>query len=127
MHFGRKLSSRGIARSHLVRHVLEIAARDGALWNQQAYLAHVVELDHGSGAVEAGLQPLAHFVDAPGPDALAVTVETDAGGETHPALYVRTGRAVSEHLLESGPLLELDTKDGGRSCGLCWPASRPSC
>ena len=63
-----------------------------------------MELDPGRGVTDAGIHPLAHFVDAAGPDAVAVAVETDAEGDRHPAVYVRRANHVQEHLLPSDPL-----------------------
>jgi hypothetical protein len=45
-------------------------------------------------------------VDSDGTDAVAITVETDASGEIHPASYLRSGGKVQEQLLESDPLLD---------------------
>jgi hypothetical protein len=53
--------------------------------------------------------PLAHFVDAGGPDAAAITIETDASGDIHPALYIRSRGDVTEHLLASDPLHDFAT------------------
>jgi hypothetical protein len=58
--------------------------------------------------------PLAHFADAGGADAAAVTIETDASGDIHPALYVRRNGEVTEHLLAPDPLHDFDT-DGHRA------------
>jgi thioredoxin reductase len=79
------------------------------LWNQQSYLARVVTFDPQEGIVDDGLRPLAHFVDAAGPDAVAVTVETDDTGDIHPAVYVRRDGRVDDHVLPSDPLHELRT------------------
>ena len=48
------------------------------LWTQKGYLARVVSL--GGGALDEGVQPLAHFVDTAGPDAVAATVESNPLG-----------------------------------------------
>lgn len=71
------------------------------LWNQQSYLARVVSFDGTAGIRDEGIEPLAHFVDASGPPAVAVTLETDSDGDIHPAVYLRRGAEVSEHLLAS--------------------------
>jgi hypothetical protein len=60
-----------------VSHLLEVASNNNALWNQQTNVARVVEFN-GGGVRDVGLEPLAHFVDASGPDAIAITVETEA-------------------------------------------------
>lgn len=93
-----------IAPAGLVDHLLHVARYGPDLWNQRSYLARVVELSEERGIEDAGSVPLAHFVDADGPDAVAVTIETDADGNIRPALYLRRAGAVSEHLLEPDPL-----------------------
>jgi hypothetical protein len=42
---------------------------------------------------------------------VAVAVETDAEGDIHPAVYLRTGGSVEEHLLAGDPLLRFDGED----------------
>jgi thioredoxin reductase len=78
------------------------------LWHQQNYLARAVSFDPDRGIVDEGILPLQQFVDATGPDAVAVAVETDADGDIHPAVYVRRQGRVSEHTLPGSPLLEFD-------------------
>ena len=85
----------------LVDRLLEVATFAPELWNQQSYLARVVLLDEAAGLLDDGLQPLAHFVDAAGPDAIAITLETDEEGDIHPAIYVRRDGRVREHLVPS--------------------------
>jgi thioredoxin reductase len=70
------------------------------LWNQRSYLARVVSLDETDGARDEGVWPLAHFVDTPGPDAMAATIESDPEARVYPVLYLRRGGTVSEHTLE---------------------------
>jgi len=102
-----------IPPDRLVGHLLAEATRAPELWNQRSYLASVIERRDGS-VVHGGIQPLAHFVDAPGPDAVAVAVETDATGDIHPAVYLRLANSVSEHLLSSHPLHAFETADNTR-------------
>jgi hypothetical protein len=56
---------------------------------------------------EIGTSPSRHH----GPDAVAVTVETDAAGDIHPAVYVRRAGRLGEHLLPSDPLLDFATAE----------------
>lgn len=112
-HFGVAPNRRPVAPDRLGPLLLERATRGPELWNQRSYLAFVVERS-GPDLVEAGIQPLAHFVDAAGPDAVAVAVETDAGGDIHPAVYLRRGNRVSEHLFNSHPLHEFETPQNRR-------------
>jgi hypothetical protein len=110
-YFGAEPERRKIPQRELVGYLLTTSSEAGELWNQQAYLCRVVRLDGKRGIVEDGLQPLAHFVDAPGDDAIAMTVETDSDGDVHPAVYFRQNGTVTEHLLTTGPLLDFRTKE----------------
>ncbi len=53
--------------------------------------------------------PLAWFVDAGGPDAVAVTLETDGTGAVYPVIYLRRDGAISEHAIDADPLLNYRT------------------
>ena len=77
-----------------------------ALWHQKAYLAWVAEADRSGGYRDAGIQPLAHALDVGGPDAVILTVETDASGETYPVVYLRTARGVEERVLDGDLFLD---------------------
>ena len=77
------------------------------LWAQKAYLARVVTVERNR-AEDWGVQPLAHFVDEPAPDGIAVTVEADEAGTIFPAVYVRRGGAVREERLDADPVNAFD-------------------
>lgn len=112
-HFGKPSERPRLRISEIPKMLLEAACSEGALWNQQAYLGYVVESSNG-GFVDAGLQPLAHFLDEQGGPALAMTIETDPSGDIHPTVYVRGVRTCNEHHLESGPLMEFRTPPNRR-------------
>lgn len=79
------------------------------LWNQKSYLARALSKD-GHTLHDEGIVSLADFVDAPGPDAVAITVETDETGDIHPAVYVRRhGRVDSDARLSGSPLHDYRT------------------
>jgi thioredoxin reductase len=78
------------------------------LWGQKAYLARVVAIDGGGRAFDRGVEPLWHFVDQPGDDAVAVTIETDRHGVTFPCVYVRRGGALRVEHLDPHPLNEFN-------------------
>ena len=82
-----------------------------SLWSQKAHLARVVGLDSSDGPHDEGIVPLAHFVDHDDGDACAVAVEHDAGGAIVPALYVRRGGRLVEHILPPHPLHAFDGDD----------------
>jgi hypothetical protein len=71
-----------------------------------------VSLDASEGVRDAGIVPLADFVDTEGAAGVAIAVETDDSGDIHPAVYVRrTNRPAVETLLESNPLHDFRTGD----------------
>jgi thioredoxin reductase len=109
-YFGFKAKQQVMRREEVVDYLLEQATRAPELWNQQSYLTRVLELSPEDGVVQRGSVPLAHFVDSSGPDAVAITVETDAEGNIHPALYIRRSDRVDEHLLPSHPLHDYTTE-----------------
>jgi thioredoxin reductase len=78
------------------------------LWGQRAYLARVVSLDGSGRASDRGVQPLWHFVDEAGGDAVAVTIETDRDGITFPCVYVRRGGRLVEQNLDPHPLNDFE-------------------
>ncbi len=108
-HLGMKTQRPRIPKSEVVDHLLAKATRAPDLWNQQSYLARVLEMTDDDGVVDQGSVPLAHFVDSEGPDAVAITIETDPEEDIHPALYVRRSGQVYEHLLPSDPLRDYET------------------
>ena len=101
-----------IAPDALIDYLLDEATEAPELWNQKSYLARAVTLDPAEGMRDAGIVPLADFVDQEGTAAVAIAVETDDTGDIHPAIYVRQhGRPAVETLLESNPLHEFRTAD----------------
>jgi thioredoxin reductase len=106
--FGRTPERPGLNPEEVVPFLLAEATRAPELWHQASYLCRVVSFDRDRGIADEGIQPLAHFVDSTGPDAVAVAVETDAENDTHPAVYVRREGRVDEHLLPSDPLNEYE-------------------
>jgi len=77
------------------------------LWVQKGYLCRVVSAAEG-GFVDDEFMPLAHFLDSPGPDAFAASVEVDSSGTIVPTLYLRRGGEIHEHQLEPHPLHEYE-------------------
>lgn len=107
-HFGKRIERREIGTADIVEHLLERATHSPELWNQRSYLAYEIQVANGRGRVH-GIVPLAHFVDADEPDAIAVAIETDAEGDIHPAVYIRRTGHVEEHLLPSSVLHTYET------------------
>ena len=110
-HFGWTPQRAALAPAEASAFLLDEATNGPEFWHQRSYLARVVSADPGGGLRDDGIVPLAHFVDAAGPDALAITVETDAEGDIHPCVYLRRRGSVSEHVLGGGLLLEFRTDE----------------
>lgn len=108
-HFGVRTPRPHVAPERVVDHLLEEATESPELWAQRSYLASVVEFEPGRGILDRGIVPLAHFVDAGGPDAVAIAVEMDASGDIHPAVYTRVAGHVRESLLRSTQLHDYRT------------------
>jgi thioredoxin reductase len=106
-HFGAVRPARPLGGSELAPFLLRELTSAPELWIQKGYLARVVTLD-GGGPVDVGFEPLAHFVDAAGPPALAATVETDREGTIVPVVYYRHGGRIDEHVLPPHPLRHFD-------------------
>ena len=109
--FGAEREARTLEAEAVVPFLLAEMTRGPELWHQQSYLARVVTFDPGRGIVDDGIQPLAHFVDTPGPQAVAVTVETDDRNEIRPAVYCRRGPTVDEHVLEGDLMHDFETAE----------------
>ena len=92
-------------------HLLSELSEGPELWHQRSYLARVVTLDPDQGISDEGIVPLAHFVDSSGPDAVAITLESNGQGNPYPAIYRRKDGAVTEHLLAPHPLLDFRSSE----------------
>jgi thioredoxin reductase len=91
----------------LVSFLLHELSAAPELWVQKGYLCRVVSAD-GSGYIDEGVLPLAHFLDAGGGDAVAASVEVDEAGVIIPTVYVRRHGEISEHILPTHPLHEYE-------------------
>jgi thioredoxin reductase len=109
--FGANLEQPAVAPGDAVDHLLGWATRAPDLWNQQSYLARALERSADGSFADAGAVPLSHFVDSYETDAVAIAIETDSDGDIHPAVYVRRGDEVTEHLLPSAHLHDFETKE----------------
>ena len=85
-----------IAPDGVVPLLLHELAHGPELWTQKGYLARVLTADGSGGMRDEGIVPLAHFVDATGPNGVAAVVELDGDGVIRPQLYLRRGSAVEE-------------------------------
>jgi hypothetical protein len=106
-HFDVPLERQSLEVADLRDHLLAEATRAPELWHQKAYLASVVTLDPDDGVQDVGILPLTHFLDHEGPDAVAMTIESD-GASIYPVVYVRHDGAVEEHALDPDPLHDFE-------------------
>ena len=104
--FGVTLERPAVNAGDVVSLLLDEVTRGPEVWHQRSYLARVVKVG-GDGMVDAGIEPLAHFVDDDsGPDAAAITLESNGRDDPYPAVYVRSKGLVKEYLLPPHPLLD---------------------
>ena len=115
-HFGISLERAPLKAGDLRDHLLGEATRAPELWHQKAYLASVVTLDPDEGARDVGILPLTHFLDHDGPDAVAMTIESD-GASIYPVVYLRRDGKTEEHALEADPLLDFEGLAHRRALG----------
>ena len=118
-HFGIVRRQQSIRPDAVVAFLLGQATTSPALWGQQSHLARVVTF--GSSVQDGGTVPLMPFLDEAGPDAVAVTVETDPAGNIQPAVYVRSGGRVREHVLGPAALHDFTGADHRRQLAALLP------
>jgi thioredoxin reductase len=108
-HFGLQTPRRRMTPEEVVPFLLAEASLGPELWHQRSYLARVVGVDPDLGINDEGFQPLAHFVDAPGTDAVAITLESNGQDDPYPAIYIRHHGSVTEpRLMPPHPLLDFE-------------------
>jgi thioredoxin reductase len=90
----------------LVDRLVEEATGSPELWHQKAYLAWVASVGDDGGWRDEGVQPLAQVLDAPGPDALILTIEADSDGTIYPVVYLRTAGGTEERAIEPDPFFD---------------------
>lgn len=109
---GVKVRRPKLRPERVVSYLLREATEAPELWNQRAYLCRSVHFDPQRGVLDHGIVPLAHFVDDhDGPDGVAIAIETTDAGVIQPAVYVRRGGDVEEHILATDPLLDFRSTD----------------
>jgi len=112
--FGRARSRPTLAVGDLVATIASELGEAPELWHQRAYLARVFTVDPEAGLVDDGVQPLTHYLDAGGPDAVAATLEADGTGAIFPVLYTRLRGEIRERAMQADPLLRYDGPDTRR-------------
>jgi thioredoxin reductase len=112
--FGKRFERRVIRVEEVVPLLLAEASRGPELWHQRSYLARVLTVGPQGGMEDAGIQPLAYFVDDSRPevhDGVAVALESNGRDDPYPAIYVRSGGKVSENIMDPHPLLDFEGPD----------------
>jgi thioredoxin reductase len=110
-YFGTDPARPLVKAGDVLAYLLSELTRAPELWHQKSYLARSLLFDAQRGIVDDGIVPLQQFVDGGGTDGVAVAVEANTNGEIYPAVYVRKGNAVTEHLLPPNPLLDFETAE----------------
>jgi thioredoxin reductase len=114
-HFGLKPEGRPVAEAEVVDYLLSELSSAPELWHQKSYLARALLLQADGRLSDTGIVPLSAFIDAAGPDGLAVAIETNAHGDTYPAIYRRQRGMISEHLLDPNPIHDYRTDEHRRA------------
>ncbi len=96
-HFGYEPPRRRIDPAKAVGYLLDQATSEAAIWSQHSNLARQLSFDE-AGAHDEGISVLLDFVDSSGPDAIAITVETNLSGDLQPCAYVRRDGNVREQV-----------------------------
>ncbi len=125
-HFGRAPERRPLQPGSIAAFLGEEIATAPELFHQRSYLCRVVELDPAGGPVDAGIAPLVAFLDEPGPDGLAVTLEADGSAAIYPVVYVRRDGRTTEHDLDPDPLLDFRGPGYAAALGAIVRELRPS-
>jgi thioredoxin reductase len=115
-HFGIEPVRPAIAARDVRDHLLAEATLAPELWHQKAFLASVVSFDPDEGVRDDGIVPLTTFLDGEGPDAVAMTIESD-GTSIFPVVYVRHGGRNEEHALDADPLHDYEGMAYRRAMG----------
>ena len=109
--FGKSIDRPSVATGSIVGTIAGELADAPELWHQRAYLARVFTVDPDAGLVDDGVQPLTHFLDDGGPNAVGVTLEADGTGAIFPVLYTRIDGDIRERAMVADPLLRYDGPD----------------
>jgi len=109
--FGIELERPEVAPADVLPLLLEELTRGPEVWHQRSYLARVLSVDPSAGIRDEGILPLAYFLDAGPPNAIAATLEADGTSAIYPAIYIRRDGQLSEHLMTPHPLLDYQTDD----------------
>ncbi len=113
--FGAKPLLPSIEPGRLAGLLIDEAAEGPELWHQRGYLSRAVAVSPADGLRDLGIMPLTAFLDEPGGDGLALTMEGDGTGAVRPMLYVRKAGTVTEHTLPDSDLADYTTVEHRRA------------
>lgn len=91
---------------HFAQLLLREASESPELWHQRGYLARAFAISRDTGIRDRGVIPVTAFLDEPGGEGVALTMETDGTGAVFPVLYVRSGGSVTEHKLPDSDIAD---------------------
>lgn len=74
-----------------------------------------MSIDPAEGIADQEFVPLAHFLDAGGPDAIAATIEADSDGGVYPVFYLRRSGRTEERVLPGHPFHQFDSAEHQRA------------
>jgi thioredoxin reductase len=109
-HFGAERPRRQIEPASAADYLLDRATSEAAIWSQHSNLARQLTFEDGT-VHDDGIVVLVDFVDSTGPDAVAITVETNLEGQIQPCAYVRHGGDVREEGFGPEWMNDFRTKD----------------
>ncbi|HKG57700.1 MAG TPA: NAD(P)-binding domain-containing protein [Candidatus Limnocylindrales bacterium] len=109
--FGAAPNAGAIPPDAIVDRLVRELNESPELWHQKAYLAWVASAAPEGGFHDEGIRPLAHVLDAPGPDAVVLTLEADGSGAIYPVVYLRRDGLTEERVLEPHPFLDFGGPD----------------
>jgi thioredoxin reductase len=115
--FGMTVEDPAVPLEGLLDYLLAELSHAPELWHQKAYLTRVISVSPDDGIRDRGIQPLTHFLDSEGPDAIAMTIESDGQGGIYPVAYVRRAGRAEEHALEPHPLHDYEGTEYRRHLG----------
>ena len=113
--FTKEIPRPALKPDEVVPLLLREASHGPELWHQRAYLARVVVTDQDAGVYDDGIEPLAQFLDdSEGPDAVAMTLESNGKDDPYPVAYSRRRGEVREIAMAPDPLLDFERNENMR-------------
>jgi len=115
--FGIEIPHPRLAPDAVVPFLLDEATRGPELWHQKGFLARVLTVGADEGIRDAGIIPLAAFLDEEERDGIALVLEADGSGAMYPVAYVRAGGHLTETPLPPDAMLNYESGAHRRALG----------